>query len=111
MKADAIPADRLDEAFGTPGIHHQATANRMGASTNEETVEEEEPPLVQNVRTVGDGKAEPQEPTWNMSPFSEDGSIRADDSWLKGDMRSVKKQRQEDELARRLDRNLGLSDE
>lgn len=70
---------------------HQATANRMGASTNEETVEEEEPSLIQNVRTVGDGKAEPQESTWNMSPFSEDGSIRADDSWLKGDMRSVQK--------------------
>ncbi len=81
---------------------HQATANRMGASTNGEIVEEKEPPLIQNVGTVGDGKAEPQEPTWNMSPFSEDGSIRADDSWLKGGMRNVQKKDKKMMLARRL---------
>lgn len=39
------------------------------------------------------GKAEPQEPILNLSPFSEDGSIRADDSWLNGGLRSSKKKK------------------
>jgi len=91
MKANAIPADRLDESFDPPGIDHQAAAKEVGAGTSGEIVREEAPPLIQNVRTVGDGKLEPQEPTWNSSPFSEDGSIRADNSWLKDGMRSARK--------------------
>ena len=42
MKANAILADRLDEAFGRPKIDHQATANEAGAGINGEIVREEE---------------------------------------------------------------------
>lgn len=71
----------------------QATANEAGAGINGEIVREEEAPFIQDVRTTGVGKAEPQEPILNLSPFSEDGSIRADDSWLNGGLRSSKKKK------------------
>ena len=87
IRVNAILADRFDEAFQPPEIGHQATANEVGAGMNGELVREEEAPLVQDVSTSGAGKAEPQEPTLNLSPFSEDGSIRADDSWLNGSLR------------------------
>ena len=75
MKANAILADRLDEAFEPPQINHQATANEVGAGINGEIVREEEVPFIQDVRTTGLGKAQPQKLTSNLSPFSEDGSI------------------------------------
>ena len=93
MKANAILADRLDEAFEPPKIDHQATANEAGAVMNGELFREEEAPFIQDVRTTDVGKAEPHEPTLNLSPFSEDGSIRADDSWLNGGLRSFKKKK------------------
>ncbi len=93
MRANAILADRLDEAFEPPEIDHQTTANKVGAGMNGELVREEEAPLIQDVRTTDAGKAEPQEPILNLSPFSEDGSIRADDSWLNGGLRSSKKKK------------------
>lgn len=92
MRANVILADRLDEAFEPPNIDHQATVNEAGASINGEIVREEAP-FIQDVRTIGVGKAEPQEPTLNLSPFSEDGSIRADDSWLNNGLRSSKKKK------------------
>ncbi len=94
MRANAILADRLDEAFEPPKIDHQATANEAGAGINGEIVREEEALFIQDIiRTTGVGKAEPQEPTLNLSPFSEDESIRADDSWLNGGLRSSKKKK------------------
>ena len=60
MKATAILADRLDEAFESPKINHQATANKVGAGINGEIVREEEVPFIQDVRTTGLGKAQPQ---------------------------------------------------
>lgn len=59
MKANAILADRLDEAFESPKIDHQATANEAGAGIIGEIVREEEAPFIQDVRTTGVGKAEP----------------------------------------------------
>ncbi len=93
MRVNAILADRLDEAFEPPEIDHQATVNEVRAGMNGELVREEGAPLVQDISTTGAGKAEPQEPTLNLSPFSEDGSIRADDSWLNSDLRSSKKKK------------------
>jgi len=72
---------------------HQATANEVEADMNGELLREEEAPLIQDVRITDAGKAEPQEPTLNLSPFNEDGSIRADDSWLNGGLRSSKKKK------------------
>jgi hypothetical protein len=46
---------------------------------NEELIRGEEASLIQDVRTTGVEKVEPQEPSLNLSPFNEDESIRADD--------------------------------
>jgi len=81
MRANAIRAPR------------QVTVTEVEAGMNGELLREEEVPLIQDVRTTGAGKAEPQEPTLTLSPFSEDGSIRADDSWLNGGLRSSKKKK------------------
>ena len=83
MRAKVILADQFDEAFEPPEIDHQAAVNEVGAGMNGELVWEEAP-FIQDVRTTDAGKAEPQEPTLNLSPFSGDGSIRADDFWLNG---------------------------
>jgi len=80
MRANAILADQLDEAFEPPKIDHQTIANKVRASMNEELVREEEASLIQDVRTTDAKKAKLQKPILNLSPFSEDESIRANDS-------------------------------
>jgi len=68
-------------------------ANEVESGMNEELLREEEASLIQDVRTTDVEKAESQEPTLNLSPFSEDESIRADDSWLNDGLRSSKKKK------------------
>ncbi|KAI9796723.1 MAG: hypothetical protein M1835_003304 [Candelina submexicana] len=78
---NVIAADQLDEAFEPSEIDHQAAANEVGAGMNRELIREEAP-FIQDVRTTDAEKAEPQELILNLSPFSEDESIQADDFWL-----------------------------
>ena len=67
MRVNPILADQLDEAFTSSKVDHQATANKVGAGMNGELV------LIQAVRSTGVGKAEPQEPTLNLSLLSDNG--------------------------------------
>ncbi len=91
MRANVIPADRLEEAFDRPEKDHETIVNEVEAGMNGEFIREQEAPLIEDARTSGAGKAEPREPTLNLSPFTEDGSVRADDSWLNSGLRTSKK--------------------
>ena len=65
----------------------------MDADTNGGPIGEKEPPVVQEVRTSGAGKAELHEPALNLSPLREDRSVRVDDSWLDNGLRTSKTQK------------------
>lgn len=90
MRANAALATRIDEAFDHPETDHEVIVKEVDAGMNGGLIQEQEAPVVQDVRASGAGKAELQKPALNSSPFSEDGSVRADDSWLKMGMRTSK---------------------
>jgi len=62
----------------------------MDAGMNEGLIQEQEASVVQDVKASGAGKAELHEPTLNRSPLREDGSVRADHSWLNNGLRTSK---------------------
>ena len=79
----------------------QVTVNEVEAGMNGERIQEQDSPLTQGVGTCDMREAELHERPTGLSPFKEDGSVRADDSWLNsGFSTSKKKKGQENDLAR-----------
>ena len=89
-RANAFVANEIDEALDRPENDHEVTVKGVDADRNGELLQEQEVPVVNDVRALDAGKPEQHELTWKSSPFREDNGIRADDSWLTNGSRTSK---------------------
>ncbi len=67
MGANAVLANRIDEAFVRPEMDHEVTVKDVDAGMNGGLIQEQESPVVQDVKASGAGKVELHEPTLNWS--------------------------------------------
>ena len=93
-ETNAISTSRSQNASSLPEKKDSANLNTTATSTYEEVIEEDRWPVPEENEDLDIEQSDWQEASAPLSPFDRNGSLRSDDSWLKGGLKSTKQKKE-----------------